>query len=201
MRKVVVPLVAAAVAAGAVASTATAHHHPTGDDRPANVVETVIAVSGAEGTDRNPYDYDLLRTALVATDLAGTVAAADDVTVFAPNDRAFFRTARTLGYEGRYDEDAVLGFYLDLDAASPGLVANVLKAHVAPDARTVRQLRRSGRISTLLDGFTVKVRGFGRVVDAAGRANVPRIGWLRNVPVGSQIAQPVNRVILPISLS
>ena len=37
-------------------------------------------------------------------------------------------------------------------------------------------------------------------VDAAGRANVPRIGWLRNVRVGTQIAQPVTRVILPISL-
>lgn len=201
MRKAIVPLVAAAVAAGALASTATADHKPKGKDRPANVVEAVIAVSGAEGTDSRPYDFDLLREALVATGLAETVAGADDVTVFAPDDRAFFRTAKTLGYEGRYDEGAVLAFYLDLEAQSPGLIPDVLQAHVAPEARTVRQLRRSGEIATLLDGFSVKVRGFGRVVDAAGRANVPRIGWLRNVRVGTQIAQPVNRVILPISLS
>ena len=63
-----------------------------------NIVEVVVATSGAPGTfDKNPYDYDILREAVLAANLAGVLSGPGPFTVFAPDDAAFKRTARDLG--------------------------------------------------------------------------------------------------------
>ncbi|MFK8025874.1 MAG: hypothetical protein AB8G26_18105, partial [Ilumatobacter sp.] len=102
---------AAAVSAGALLAGAgvAVDASSVGASDDANVVDIVLSVSGSDGFDRNQRDYDMLREALVATGLAGAVAASDDITVFAPNDRAFIRLAQDLGYDGR-DEAGALGF-------------------------------------------------------------------------------------------
>ncbi|MEL6216711.1 MAG: fasciclin domain-containing protein, partial [Pseudomonadota bacterium] len=62
------------------------------------IVDVVLDVSGAEGLDDNGDDFDILREALIATDLVGTLADPNaDFTVFAPTDAAFIQLARDLG--------------------------------------------------------------------------------------------------------
>jgi|GEM_PF-559605 len=176
----------------------------SGDDSAdaAGIVDIVLDVSGAEGFDDDPLDYDLLREALVATGLAQAVADADDITVFAPNDRAFVRLARDLGFEGR-DEQGAFAFLAAatgfVSAAEPGLLDDVLLYHVSPGAKTVRELRRQHPIETLLEGATVEVVG-NRVIDNDPDDRDARIRRPRNLVAANGIIQTVNRVLRPIDL-
>jgi uncharacterized surface protein with fasciclin (FAS1) repeats len=194
MKKVVAGLAALAVGATLAPAAASA-------DRSSNIVDIVLDVSGTSGFDSNGSDYDLLREALLATDLAGAVATTDDITVFAPTDTAFIRTARDLGFEGS-DEAGAFGYLAGFtgykSAAKPGLLDDVLLYHVAPDADTVRQLRRSGRIATL-QGGTVRVV-WNQVIDADRNDRNARIVRPKNLRASNGIIQTVNRVLRPIDL-
>ena len=88
IRKALAVVVAGAILSVAAALPANAWHR---QERP--TIAGLLAKSG--GTfDQNPWDYDLLLTAAGA---AGLVDALNDpnarLTVFAPNDAAFTRTA------------------------------------------------------------------------------------------------------------
>jgi uncharacterized surface protein with fasciclin (FAS1) repeats len=168
---------------------------------PETVVDVVLDVSGTSGTDRNPFDYDLLRDALAATGLDAALAAADDVNVFAPNDGAFIALARDLGYRG-FDEAgafaaiaAATGYVSSTD---PGLLDDVLLYHVAPDARTIRELRSAGAIPTL-QGGTIDV-GWFRVADQDPDDADPIIGFPRNVEAGNGYVHTIFGVLRPIDL-
>jgi len=168
---------------------------------PPNIVDVVIDVSGAEGTDHNGKDYDLLRDALVATGLAEAVATADDITVFAPNDRAFIRLARDLGYSGR-DEAGAFGFLAEFtgfqSADEPGLLDDVLLYHVAPGAQSRRELNRSGPIDTLL-GAPLEVER-GNIIDGDSNDRDSRIVRPFDLKVSNGVIHTVNRVLRPIDL-
>ncbi|MEO8696579.1 MAG: fasciclin domain-containing protein, partial [Acidimicrobiales bacterium] len=72
----------------------------TGSNRE-NIVGVVVSASGAPGTfDNNPWDYDILRDAVLAAGLADALSGPGPFTVFAPNDSAFMRTAADLGIRG-----------------------------------------------------------------------------------------------------
>ncbi len=190
---------AAALTAGAVfGATLT----PAGAQDEPGIVDTVIAVSGAEGVDDNPRDYDILREALVATGLVDAVAAADDITVFAPMDVAFVRLAQDLGYEGD-DEAGTLAFLIEAtgfeSAENAGLLDDVLLYHVAPGARSLSELRSAGDIPTLLDGATVDVR-FKTVIDGDRDDQNARVLQPRNLEVANGTIQTVNRVLRPIDI-
>ena len=76
MKKLTVGLVAIAMVAGMALPAAAGESEAT-------TVDVVLDVSGTEGFDANRDDYELLREALIATDLAGAVATTPDITVFA----------------------------------------------------------------------------------------------------------------------
>jgi uncharacterized surface protein with fasciclin (FAS1) repeats len=70
----------------AVAPTASATAAPsTGGQR---IVQALLPGYQAAG-DGNPYDFDIVTTAIIATGLLPTLQSLDNITVFAPNDRAF----------------------------------------------------------------------------------------------------------------
>ncbi|MEM8745926.1 MAG: fasciclin domain-containing protein [Actinomycetota bacterium] len=166
---------------------------------PASAVDLVIAASGAEGFDHSSRDYDLLREALVATGLADAVASADDITVFAPNDRAFIRLARDLGFRG-HDEAGAFAFLAEAtgfqSADEPGLLADVLLYHVAPGGGTVAELQ--GDVPTLF-GPSVTVDG-RTVIDADPDDRDAKIRRPFDAPVGNGFVHTVNRVLRPIDL-
>lgn len=195
MRKLAISLVAGAALAGGVVSSASASHDS--GPAPGNVVDVVIERSGSEGFDHRAGDWDLLREALIATNLAETVATTANITVFAPPDYAFFLLARDLGYEGRYDEQAVFEFLVG--AAGAENIAAVLRYHVVPGKKSVRQLRRSGPLPTLL-GPDVRVTFFGRVVDQDRDDRNAWIGLRRNIFAGDQVLHAVTRFLRPLDL-
>jgi uncharacterized surface protein with fasciclin (FAS1) repeats len=167
---------------------------------PGSAVELVVAVSGDAGFDGDRWDFDLLREALAATGLVDAVANAGDVTVFAPNDRAFIRLARDLGYGGS-DEAGAFAFLAEAtgfeSAENPGLLDDVLLYHVAPGARTLAELHGSSVETLLGSGVTVEGR---RVVD--GDPNAAN-AWIRkqsDIVVGDGIVHTISRVLRPIDL-
>ncbi|MEM9035962.1 MAG: fasciclin domain-containing protein [Actinomycetota bacterium] len=192
MRKFLATLGAGAIGLGLVAAPAAAEDAP-------GIVDTVIAVSGAEGFDDNPNDYDILRDALVATGLVGAVAAAEDITVFAPSDRAFIRTAYELGYEGPSDEAAIFAFLagaLGVTADDPGLLDDVLLYHVSPGSQTRGDIFRADSVSTLL-GADIPTQGT-RFIDADPDLKNAQIVRHFNIRTGNGIIHTINRVLIPI---
>ncbi len=64
-------------------------------------VTDIVALSGGE-FDRNWFDYDILLNAVLTAGLEGALSdPIAELTVFGPNDFAFFRLARDLGFRGR----------------------------------------------------------------------------------------------------
>jgi uncharacterized surface protein with fasciclin (FAS1) repeats len=166
------------------------------------IVDVVLDVSGDSGFDSNGADYDLLREALVATELAGVVAGLDDITVFAPTDTAFVTLARDLGFTGS-DEAGAFGFLAAFtgfqSAQEPGLLDDVLLYHVAPGAKTVRELRRTFPIRTALEGKNVYVF-FNSVFDGDFNDRDAQIRNPKDLRAANGIIQTVDRVLRPIDL-
>lgn len=174
----------------------------------ANIVETAIAVSSADGFDANKDDFDILITAVVTADLAAALSdAGADLTVFAPTDRAFGLLARDLGYKGKYDEARMWAFLVDAlsGLSSNGdpipVLTNVLLYHVAPQSISFADVRsaRSVAVPTLLGSeLRVNVR---QIVDAApSRQDARILPALTDVNTSNGVIHGINRVLLPLDI-
>jgi uncharacterized surface protein with fasciclin (FAS1) repeats len=121
-RKIAALTAGAALVAGSVLATAPAASAGTTTGG-SKVVDALVAGYG-DGSNGNPYDFQIVTTAIIATGLTDTVKSLDGFTVFAPNDRAFEVLANKLGLLGkgyRYgatvDEDKIVAALLTLPDA------------------------------------------------------------------------------------
>ena len=176
------------------------------DSKP--TITDIVASSGGE-FDRNRHDYDILLTAVVTAGLDGALANPDaSLTVFAPNDRAFIRLARDLGFSGRGEAEA----WAFLVAALTGLsedgdpipvLRNILLYHVAPAELDVFDFFFAAifrqHIPTLLTGASVDPFLFG-LRDAEPDLRDPRLTYPINVRASNGIIHTLNRVLIPIDL-
>jgi uncharacterized surface protein with fasciclin (FAS1) repeats len=120
--------------------------------------------------DRNPYDFDIVTKAAIATGAVDVLAGLDSFTLFAPNDRAFEVLAKRLGLLGAnhrfgptVDEGKV--FNALLEELGAGTITNVLLYHVVPgvkaDGATVLGLfgkpKAARTLTTAFDGQTLRV--------------------------------------------
>ncbi|MEL6197074.1 MAG: fasciclin domain-containing protein, partial [Pseudomonadota bacterium] len=168
------------------------------------IVDIVIQASGAEGLDDDNADFDILREALIATDLVGTLAdAGADFSVFAPTDAAFIQLAQDLGFDGQ-DEAGALDFILaaltDLggsEEAGLQLLADILLYHVAPEGRTLAELNADGTITTAL-GATLESDG-NTLVDAEPDLFDPTV-IAPDIQAANGVIQAIDRVLLPLDL-
>lgn len=161
-----------------------------------DVVDVVLAVSGDSGFDGRSRDFDILREALIATDLVGAVQASDDITVFAPNDRAFRRLASALGWDGSGGEEGAFGFIAaNVDLAT---IADILTYHVGTERLSLRDLFRTTDVDTLL-GPELTVRNF-RVIDADTDDRNPRVTFPWYVPASNGAIVVIDDVLRPIDL-
>lgn len=196
-RTTVIALALSLVFAMALPASATGgkHHHKP------DVVDIVLKVSGTSGFDRNPHDYDILRQALVKTGLVDALKDANNITVWAPNDRAFKRLARDLGWKGRRGERGAFRFLKR--AAGAELLTDVLLYHVSPrrlNAEKVLKAALTGRrIHTLL-GVTFRINHRLRLVDKERDLRNPRLTLPINIKASNGIIHTIDRVLIPIDL-
>lgn len=115
------------------------------------IVDIVVTVSGASGYDTDGNDFDILREAVIALDLAGTLSERGQYTVFAPNDAAFVGLASAIAGQD-VPEDQVIGA-LVAALGSPDAVRDVVLYHVAPGRRAANSVVNAKRIRTLSRGF------------------------------------------------
>ncbi|MEM7270698.1 MAG: fasciclin domain-containing protein [Pseudomonadota bacterium] len=170
------------------------------------IVDVVLDVSGAEGFDDNAGDFDILREALIATDLVGALADTNaDLSVFAPTDGAFIQLARDLGADvADGDEAGALTAIIDATTALAGsaqagldLIADILLYHVAAGAKTLEELGAAGPIETL-NGETVEVNGT-TVVDKEPDLISAEV-VLEDVETINGTIQAIDQVLLPLDL-
>ena len=189
-------LVAAVAALALSAGTAQARAR-TAAEPVGTITGTAIAVSGTDGPDANPYDYDLLVAALVKTGLADVLD--DDnatFTVFAPNDAAFMRTVADLTGSAPASEadalDAVLATF-PTDAA----LSNVLLYHVVGGEALGFTDVLSSRSLTMANGGTVRPRGI-YLRDETPALPDPRIVLKASgIQTTNGVIHTINRVLVP----
>ena len=179
--------------------------------RPTITEIAVTASGGLDDFDGNMKDYDILVKAVVTAELDGALADPEaELTVFAPNDRAFYKLAMDLGYRGKYDEEMIWGFLVEaLTTLGEGdpipVLTNVLLYHVAPGKISARSLRykayRSKPITTLLDGVDFTPKGWKlKLKDKEPKLPDPRVTSPKNLYAKNGIIHTIDRVLIPVQI-
>jgi len=162
---------------------------------PGTVVDVAVSASGGGQPDSNHNDYDLLVQAVTATELGPTLSdKSAKFTVFAPNDRAFIRLARTIDRNVHTEKqalDAITG------ALSGDQIKNVLLYHVVAGKKlNLRKVQKS-RTLTMANGGKVKPRGVV-LKDETKAAKDPKvIKKAANIRASNGIIHTIDRVLLP----
>lgn len=187
---------------GALALTVSAA--PAAGSSSGTTLADYVALSG-DGFDQRRFDFDILLEAATTANLVGALAdESADLTLFAPNDRAFFRLAVDLGYTGGYDEGAVWSYLVDQLTALGGgdpipVLTDILLYHVAPESLNAFQVLFSREIDTLLTGATFGQR-FLRLIDNDPDIADPRVFIPLNLRATNGIFHTINRVLIPVDL-
>jgi uncharacterized surface protein with fasciclin (FAS1) repeats len=191
MRRIITLLTAGALFVGLISAPAVAD-----DDATPTIAEIVIAVSGEEGPDNNPRDYDILLAAVKADPvLFGAVTdPAANLTVFAPNDRAFMRTT------GTDSEAAAVDVLIELGLA-PGSTAlrDVVLYHVLGEEKSAYSVffKRFWKTKKfeMVNGDVLKARWF-RLID--GTDNRVRPVWRAvDIKASNGVIHTIREVLLP----
>jgi uncharacterized surface protein with fasciclin (FAS1) repeats len=174
------------------------------------IVDIVLEASGgaSAGTfDADRTDYDLLVRALQTADLVAALQGPGPLTVFAPNDAAFVRLARDLGFTGS-DEAGTWQFLVDtltqLGGGDPiPTLTNILLYHVSPGRVRVRDVLiatlRCRRIPTLLSGATIRPF-FVRLIDNEPDLRNPTLIAPLDLRASNGVIHGINRVLIPVDL-
>ena len=174
-------------------------------DLPGNDAPTIteIAVASGPGFDNNSADFDILREAVIAADLAGALGDPNaDLTVFAPTDAAFVGTAQALGFSGT-DEGEAFAYIVDAARLLSGgadpipLIKNILLYHVAPESLQASQVLALEQIPTLL-GANIGRDGTS-LVDADPDLPNPSL-IATDIQAGNGVVHVIDGVLLPIDI-
>lgn len=194
------PIVIGALVAGAVVPAGGAGAAPPSK----TIAQVLVAKSSTAGFDRNLQDYDVLIKAAQTANLVGALnGPSDDLTVFAPNDRAFVRTARSLGYAGFSERGAwsfLVGALTGLGNGDPvPVLKNILLYHVAAGRLAPLDIANAGKVDTLL-GESFKVR-FVRLVDKAPNVRDPYFNVdALNIKASNGVIHGITRVLIPVAI-
>jgi serralysin len=202
LRKMLVaPLMVGALVAGVaipVAATGSGENQRT-------IVDVLVDKSSTKGFDHRPADYDLLIQAVTTADLVDPLADPDgDLTVFAPNDAAFLRTAQDLGYTGSSESGAwsfLVQALTDLGGGDPvPVLKNILLYHVADQRIGAVKVVFSPSIDTLL-GASFGVRRGIVLVDKDPQVANPFLSLgAVNIRAKNGVIHTISRVLIPVDI-
>jgi len=156
--------------------------------------------SGSGKFDTNRRDFHILMSLFVSAEIEEylgppAVGGLENVPLFAPIDRAFFKTAKLLNFSGDYDEEKISSHLVSelrkygeaRKFSSPDdALKFLLLYHFAVKNLRVRKLRKRGRIRTKYNGTRLRVRrakfgkGRAKLVDTSG-SRCPCISARNNV--------------------
>jgi serralysin len=169
------------------------------------IVDVLVAKSSTKGFDHRPADYDLLIKAVTAADLVDALGDPDaDLTVFAPNDAAFLRTARDLGYSGSSESGAWSFLVEALTTLGGGdpipVLKNILLYHVAGERIGAVEVVFSSGVDTLL-GAPFGVRKGIVLVDKDPQLPNPflTLGAV-NIRTKNGLVHTISRVLIPVDV-
>ncbi|MFB7894311.1 fasciclin domain-containing protein [Microbacterium sp. NPDC056044] len=191
-------LAVAAVAALALVLTATPAQAHGGSAPAGTIVDVAVAASGGGTPDNNPWDYDILVQAVVATGLTGALAdTSKTYTVFAPNDRAFLRLVTDLtGTAPASEADALAAITSTFTAQQ---ISNILLYHVVAGKKLgLVKIITAGSL-TMANGGVVQPRGI-KLRDETPALSDPRlVVWAINIPASNGVIHTIDRVLVPAS--
>lgn len=188
--------VAAAAATALVLTAAPAQAHDHSWTPPGTIVDVAVGASGGGTPDHNPYDYDLLVQAVLATGLDGALAdKSQTYTVFAPNDRAFMRLVTDLTGSAPASEAAALETITT--AFSTDQIKNILLYHVVAGKKLGPISVITARSLTMANGGVVEPRGI-RLRDESPQLKDPRLVlWRINIQASNGVIHTIDRVLVP----
>ncbi|MGX5769256.1 fasciclin domain-containing protein [Microbacterium trichothecenolyticum] len=189
-------LAVAAVAALALVLTATPAQAHGGSAPTGTVVDVAVAASGGGTPDDNPWDYDILVQAVLATGLNGALAdTSKTYTLFAPNDRAFLRLVTDLtGTAPASEADALAAITSTFTGEQ---IANVLLYHVvAGQELGFVQIVTAGSL-TMANAGVVEPRGIKLRDETPALADPRLVVWAINIPATNGVIHTIDRVLVP----
>jgi uncharacterized surface protein with fasciclin (FAS1) repeats len=184
----------------------------TGYDTSSTIADILIEKSGGtDALDHNKNDYDILIKAVLTADLADALSdKTAKLTVFAPNDGAFFALAKALGYKNKYHEEDIFDFLVEAlgtlgDAVE--VLTNVLLYHVVDGVLTSDAIRhlasKHKSISTLLKDAKIYPKKSHQTIylrDADPDLANPRKIRPYNIKAKNGIIHTINRVLIPLDI-
>ena len=174
MKRIITALAAAVAVLGLAAGPAAAKKKPAAPAEPAGtIVDVAVGASSLDGPDGNDKDYDLLVAAVLATGLADDLSGDTELTVFAPNDRAFQKLVASLtgADELPSEADALAAI---LATFSVEQITEILLYHVTPGALDSAAVLASGPL-TMLNGGTVTPAKAFRLADETDALKNPKL--------------------------
>jgi len=192
----------AAVLAVTMLATVFSGTASAGGSKPTKNITEIVAASGGK-FDHNRKDYDILLNAVLAAKLEGTLATPGlDVTVWAPNDAAFIRTARDLGFTGRGEAAAwsfLVAALTDIGGGDPiPTLTAILTYHVTPGARSAKSVLKTKTFPTL-QGGTLTRMGIS-LVDADPDLTNPKLTRALDIRATNGVIHTIDRVLIPVNL-
>lgn len=175
------------------------------DNDAPTITGLVLATSGSSGFDSDGSDFDMLREALVAAGLTGTLDDTDaDLTVFAPTDDAFVNLAHTLGYAGTDEAGAFDHIVAALRLISGGgdplpLLTEVLTYHVVGESLQASQVLTQSGITTLQGGTLSVDAGALTLGDADPDVADPAL-VTTDLQAANGVVHVIDGVLLPVDL-
>lgn len=188
-----------AVAAAAALTFAAVPAHATGGSAPrGSIVDVAVAASGGGTPDKNPWDYDLLVQAVLATGLDAALAdRSTSYTVFAPNDRAFLRLVRDLTGSWPASESEALTTITR--AFTTDQIANILLYHAVAGKKLGAIKVLTSKSLTMANGGVVKPRGITLRDETPALADPRLVLWKINIPASNGVIHTIDRVLVPAS--
>ncbi len=176
---------------------------------PASLPTIAGLVAASGGTfDDDRGDFDILLNAVIAAGLVDALDnPGDSLTVFAPTDAAFIRTARAAGFTGHGEAGAfqfIVDTLTDIGAGDPiPPLTAVLLYHVVPEALTLKDVLETEAVSTLLEDAAIYPNPANRTLgDYDDDFRDPRLlVRLSNIRASNGFVTAISRVLIPVDIS